>query len=302
MEFYGMTGEKLGTIGQVEEKGAKGADLPRWKKAFLEKPSISIRKGIAWGFSPPYEDTSTLVLTSPNAVFVDIRFPLQPDSSRPLTGNPAFWAFSGTSRTTFSPDTSEVSMPYSAHAVWAHEIDSKGSGISDEGDMFLLPNDDCIEVGMMQNPQTKQVELYKEYWSTPPAEPGSGDLRRSPCVVARTLELGVHRAARNGSGVVIRVGDYCQGIVQQCEHDGSPRGVLVERWQKLPVQRNPALSESQSRDAGDSHQPTEWLMDWRSNTPEGEASIPSLWTCMDDRKLGDQIVIHGVTWSVVEVG
>lgn len=43
-----MTGERLGTIGQVEGERAKQANLPQWKKEFLEKPSISVRKGIAW--------------------------------------------------------------------------------------------------------------------------------------------------------------------------------------------------------------------------------------------------------------
>lgn len=57
MEIYGMTGEKLGTIGQVD-KGKKDANadvdavqdahLPQWKRDFLQKPSISTRRGIAW--------------------------------------------------------------------------------------------------------------------------------------------------------------------------------------------------------------------------------------------------------------
>lgn len=47
-----MTGEKLGTIGQVEGKGQM-EHVPRWKKEFLAKPSISVRKGIAWVSVPP---------------------------------------------------------------------------------------------------------------------------------------------------------------------------------------------------------------------------------------------------------
>ncbi|EXJ90575.1 hypothetical protein A1O1_03678 [Capronia coronata CBS 617.96] len=304
MEFYGMTGEKLGTIGQVGTM----TELPRWKKAFLEKPSISIRKGIAWGYSPPYEDTSTLVLTSPNAVFIDVRFPLQPtDPSKPVTSDPAFWAFSGTSSTTFHPESSaEVSMPYSAHSAWKHEIDSKGPGISDEGDMFLLPNDDCIEVGMMESPQTKRVEMYKEYWTAPAAELGSGSvIPRTPCVVAQTVESkGGHGGAKgtgNGKGVVIRIGDYCQGIVEQCGEDGSFRGVLVERWQKVPVERNPLLSSDTlgARDSTANH--TDWVKDQRSNTPEGETLMPCLWICEHNRRLGDEVVIHGIAWRVVEM-
>jgi hypothetical protein len=45
MEIYGMLGERLGPIGAPKEDSSS---LPRWKKEFLQKPSISIRKGIAW--------------------------------------------------------------------------------------------------------------------------------------------------------------------------------------------------------------------------------------------------------------
>ena len=54
MEFYGMSGERLGTIGQPKPPSpppplpATTAVLPQWKKDFLQKPSISVRKGIAW--------------------------------------------------------------------------------------------------------------------------------------------------------------------------------------------------------------------------------------------------------------
>lgn len=44
MQMYGMTGEPLGKIGQEPETST----LPAWKQEFLSKPSVSIRKGIAW--------------------------------------------------------------------------------------------------------------------------------------------------------------------------------------------------------------------------------------------------------------
>lgn len=51
-----MTGEPLGTIGQPKPPpssttattSATAAELPEWKKEFLQRPSISVRKGIAW--------------------------------------------------------------------------------------------------------------------------------------------------------------------------------------------------------------------------------------------------------------
>ncbi|KAK4943015.1 hypothetical protein LTR10_017400 [Elasticomyces elasticus] len=294
MEIYGMTGEKLGTIGNVQRKDQK---LPQWKKDFLKKPSISVREGIAWQYSSPYEETSTLVLTSPESVFVDLRFPDRPDTELPLTSDPSFWAFSGTSETSFDRDDEEVTMPYLAHAKWKHEIDSKGPGINDEGDMFMLPNGDCIEVGMMMNPDTRTVMMYKEYWTTPSTEPGSagiwlgpgsGGLRRTPCFVART-----QGADESKSGVIIRVGDFCQGIARHEE-----KGVLVERWQRIPTSRDPPREDI---DGGDGV--SEWSKDWRSNTvvdDRTEGLVPCMWICRGNRRLGDEVVVHGIRWKVVE--
>jgi hypothetical protein len=42
MEMYGMTGERLGTIGQSENE-----EPTEWEQALSSKPSISVRKGYA---------------------------------------------------------------------------------------------------------------------------------------------------------------------------------------------------------------------------------------------------------------
>ncbi len=49
MQFYGMLGEKLGSIGKSKEQGEENEqhDMPQWKRDFLQKPSISVRNGIA---------------------------------------------------------------------------------------------------------------------------------------------------------------------------------------------------------------------------------------------------------------
>lgn len=46
MQMYGMSGERLGVIGQ-EPQGLPWK-LPAWKQDFLAKPSVSVRRGIAW--------------------------------------------------------------------------------------------------------------------------------------------------------------------------------------------------------------------------------------------------------------
>ncbi|OAL39354.1 hypothetical protein AYO20_01224 [Fonsecaea nubica] len=295
MEIFGMLGERLGTIGKVEKK-VEEAVLPRWKKDFLQKPSISVRKGIAWGYTPPYEDTDTLVLTSTQSSFIDIRFPVKRQLSRPITSDPSFWAFSGTSHTTFSPFEGEtVSMPYSAHSLWKHDVDSKGLGIVDEGDLFLLPNGDCMEVGMMQNPRTGNVEMYKEYWTGPPAGVSSAGAEPGCCVVAKTHVSSNDQKGQDAAGIVIRVGNYCQGIMRQGtgEQGQSEEGnaVLVERW-----------TRSGAETERDAHDASSWVQDWRSNTPcDSGFFMPCMWVCDRSRKLEDEIVVKGITWRIVEL-
>jgi hypothetical protein len=44
MQMFGVTGESLGTIGaQAEVK-----EQPQWQRLLTAKPSVSVRKGIAW--------------------------------------------------------------------------------------------------------------------------------------------------------------------------------------------------------------------------------------------------------------
>lgn len=69
MEIYGMTGEKLGVIGQVQAETQQQSDLPQWKLDFLRRPSISVRKSIAWvsffytSFASIEQSTSTVILS-----------------------------------------------------------------------------------------------------------------------------------------------------------------------------------------------------------------------------------------------
>ena len=43
MEIYGMTGERLGPIGSEGQEPE-----PEWKRILLSRPSVSVRRGIAW--------------------------------------------------------------------------------------------------------------------------------------------------------------------------------------------------------------------------------------------------------------
>ncbi|KAJ9607783.1 hypothetical protein H2200_007862 [Cladophialophora chaetospira] len=310
MEIYGMLGEKLGTIGKStqDDKQQEVESLPQWKKDFLQKPSISVRNGIAWGYDPPYEDTDTLVLTSTQSGFVDIRFPRKRELGKPIASDPSFWAFCGTSTTTFLQGDG-IDMPYSSHCVWKHEIDSKGPGIDDEGDMFLLANGDCMEVGMMQNTQTGKVQMYKEYWTSPG---DSGKIHLVPCVVAKTTESPNDHEAQesslqNGSGgVIIRIGNFCQGIMRQqaASHEGRPMvadAVLVERWTRGLVSADGNPNTTTAGEQTSTATSLGWVQDWRSNTPsDTNISMPCAWVFDDSRQIGDKVEVKGTTWTIVE--
>jgi hypothetical protein len=288
MEIYGMTGERLGTI------GSSGAEsLPEWRRKLSSKPSISQRRGIARGFDPPYEDTDTLVLTSTHGRFIDIRFNI---GEFPTAGD-AYWAFSGTSNTTFpsdpqalkrlkpgSPGKNAVEIPCMAHCVWEHEIDSRrmGAADKDEGDLYLLENGECIEIGMSQNPMTGEMEMYKEYWTALEVTPGT------ICVVAATVQ---QRRQEKGTGMVVRIGNYCQAIFQSksisAEKENRIGEVHVERWHKTATEEG------------------RWEKDWRSSTggdyPEDEdLIIPSKWVCRGRHAVGESIDLLGRRWEIVE--
>ena len=178
-----MTGERLGHIGghqpqpQSQPPASSTPPLPPWKAALLATPSISARRGVARSYSAPYEDTSTLVLTSRNRWFVDVRFALGAEP----TGEASYWAFAGTSAVSFPGEGQKgerrrgagggwreggesVEVPCLAHCVWKHEMDSKGSGEADEGDLYYLGNGQVVEVGVSGAGPSGKVEMYKEYW------------------------------------------------------------------------------------------------------------------------------------------
>ena len=175
-------------------------------------------------------------------------------------------------------------MPLSAHCIWQHEIDSLGPNITDQGDMFLLKNGDSMEVGSMQNPRTGHMSMYKEYWTSPKTQVGLDEEPRLPCVVAEMMMDEI-----NGTrGRIIRVGNYCQGIME-IGHQGAQE-VYVERW---------------SRNVEDG----KWHRDPRSGisgTVVGQFGLayPSLlcaWACADGREVGEETVSSGVRWRVVEM-
>lgn len=230
-------------------------------------------------------------MTAPSNTFIDIRFPKDVTTSWQASNHQSFWAFSGKARTTFHDAGGQqyaADMPYTAHCRFDHEIDSRGQesiASGDEGDMFMLTNGDCLEMGMMVNPISRQKELYKEYWHTAEKLPtGTGDDDSNVCIVASVS------SPAEVSGVVIRVGGRVQGITSRRHQDGT-QTVEVERWVRdttRPVQQ--ASEHSTGAPAGP------WSRDTRSS-----GSLPCGWLCMPGRQVGDNGEHNGIRWQITEV-
>ncbi|KAK0382913.1 hypothetical protein NLU13_8829 [Sarocladium strictum] len=182
--------------------------------------SISIRKSIRWLPDDASEPTSTIVLTSPQRKFVDLRiFGPPPQREIPLghiAPTQLDWGIAGTSSSSQRQEGEEGGETIT-RGKWDHWIDSRTTeAVSDEGDMFPLDDTTTLEKGRMVNPDTGLETDYEEVWDdvTPGVIPGVENGVR--CVVLQ-MEDGPSR------GMMVVLGRYCQAIAR------TDKGVSVER-------------------------------------------------------------------------
>ncbi|KAH6858946.1 hypothetical protein BKA58DRAFT_50911 [Alternaria rosae] len=205
--------------------------------------------------SHQFEPTSTLVLTSPNHTFVDVRIyksfsklnknknantpSLLLSTESTNQGNSAHldWAFAGTS--TSVPVTPPPTGPQHGksakkvtnetwsnvtHSTWTHWLDSRfpvgHKDIPvDEGDMYPIAPGLTLEVGHGYHPALGAVKTHEEMWRDVDAESTEKSGSKT-CIVMRCQHDGP-----GVRGVVVRLGQYCQGIVMWGDK------VTVERWE-----------------------------------------------------------------------
>jgi hypothetical protein len=170
---------------------------------------------------PPtlFEPTTTLVLTSPLNTFVDLRFfkPLVPSPDSDLQLD---WGFAGTSS---SVPITKKKWKGVTHTTWTHFVDSRGSSDEvDEGDMYPISQTLTLEHGHAFHPHVGAVRSHEEMWEDQLILSTSTSSTHDTkiCIVLR-----LHDDAKNARGVVIRLGQYVQGIVVVGTE------VTAERWE-----------------------------------------------------------------------
>lgn len=182
--------------------------------------------------SHQFEPTSTLVLTSPKNQFVDLRFykPYPPHTTPlPNAGerDRLEWAFAGTSQSVAVDQTKRPKKQRwegMTHSTWTHWVDSRWPAGSpdvpvDEGDMYPIADDLTLEHGHAFHAGFEEVKSHEEMWRDVQIT-YTNSVNSRICVVLRVQDD--HAGVR---GLVVRVGQYCQGIIMK----GSV--ATVERWE-----------------------------------------------------------------------
>lgn len=248
----------------------------------MGKSHISVRKHMWWDPSEgePSEPTSTVVLTSGRGHYVDIR--VLKDKDVPISSltldTPSLekldWGFAGVSKELKPPSPDDESQVME----WIHWVDSRhlqkerGKPSSDVGHCFSLPNGDMLEKGSMKNPATGIVTEYEELWGDVEIEttPHAGN-REKIVTVLRTVGSSSEHDSKASNGMVIRVGQFIQGIIVQ------DRQLALERW----------------------HYGGKWERQIRMGS--SSLSLPcALLFEPSDLAEGEEVANHGVRWQVLE--
>ncbi|KAL1632787.1 hypothetical protein SLS56_003277 [Neofusicoccum ribis] len=254
----------------------------------------------------PAEPTSTLVLTTPAATFLDTRLTLPtattPPAAAPLpnAGGPLArldWAFSGSSESLPPADVPAASLAplvaVDAGALaaqggwlkvprkrWNHVVDSRcawgASPRPDEGCMFPVAGrpEACLEMGAMEKvPGSGVVVAYQELWVTVDARQVGNERGRQGMVLSLSIP------EEKARGIVVRVGQFCQGLLM-IDHE-----ITLERWEYCAGPRSPGGG-------------------WQRVAKLGGRFLPCQWTFEGGRaegvEVGNTLVDEKFEWKVEE--
>ncbi|KAK5108358.1 hypothetical protein LTR62_008388 [Meristemomyces frigidus] len=244
-------------------------------------PNISVRDSVRWLPDAAEEPTSTIVLTSGENRFVDIRI-LKKSDHADLGHDPVLpfkrldWAFAGVSSSRELHDKDGNAYAHSAWQHWVSDRTKDADSVKDEGDMYPMSDGRTLEKGSMTNPATGVKTEYEEMWrdvkvakvTQPSEDVGKEGVRK--CVV-----LVLHEDEREARGMVVRVGQFVQGVLRVGDH------FSLERW--------------------------EWHSAWQNGGWKRSVRMGDLWlpcsAAMEDGKvrLGGEVKYGEFVWKVVEL-
>lgn len=163
-----------------------------------------------------------------------------------------------------------------SHSVWEHWIDSRTDEPPiDEGDTWPQPDGDVLELGTQVDPVTGVKRKYEELWGDVPVQAFEGDNEERVSLV-----LKVDDREHNARGLVVRVGQYCQGILQVGDQ------LLLERWEW-----NNLADEAEPGHQGS----------WRCKVRMGDGSLPCNQVLNVKGYLHGAIIRSaGLEWRVIE--
>jgi HRI1 protein len=247
------------------------------------------------------EPTSTLVLSGPSGLFVDVRILLKellagvpsdprtlphvPTNPRPFQPNSDFkaleWGIAGKAsyESTTTPEGDSR-----RRGEWTHWIDSRTvQPAMDAGDIEPRKDGSALETGTMEHPETGKMTPYSEVWVHETVE--NTPQEKGPQLRAKGTYAVVQCDDENRGirGRIVWVGKYCQGVVREGEN------VVVERW------------EYDSSDHGGAGQ---WVRTWRSG--DGPL-LPCGWVVKEAEEMRKGTVLNvpvlegkGGQWTVIE--
>ena len=158
----------------------------------------------------------------------------------------------------------------------------------------IYPTDkenESLEKGRMQNPDTALMADYEELWKDLPLQ----KLPHEPGLMSFVLQA--ENKVLGTRGLVMRIGSWCQGVIR------SGADIGVERW------RFGGVVMPGGAEVGLVDGPVSGVEDgiggknkWERLAKIGEMSLPCqvCWEKAWELKVGEQIVSGGLQWEVVE--
>jgi hypothetical protein len=139
------------------------------------------------------------------------------------TTAPPFCAFAGTSTITLS-DSEDLRNDYILYSEWTNIAGNIREGDVGRGNFHLLYNGNYLKVSQTLDLETGEMIMCQELWTSLPIWETQTEHNAvaMPYLLVATIKSG------EGTGLMIRLGDYCQGVVRL---DGF--GLHVERWKRV---------------------------------------------------------------------